>query len=66
MNFEEFLDKEIIIKQIKSGSKFKANQKGCLVGLGLRGIGSSTKIKASNEVIGMIKKISHVLKVSLA
>mgnify|MGYP000458654458 FL=1 len=65
MQFEEFLNKKITVSQIKSGAKFNKRQQGTLIGLGLRGIGSSSTFQASNEIIGMIKKVAHVIKVSL-
>jgi ribosomal protein L30/L7E len=66
MLFDEFLNKEIIVSQVKSGSKFNKRQQGTLIGLGLRGIGSSSNLKASDAVIGMIRKVGSVVKVSLA
>lgn len=64
MKLENFLNKKVKITQIKSGSKFNAKQKGSLVGLGLRGIGSSSELTATQAVIGMIKKVGHALKIS--
>ncbi|MBM3580292.1 MAG: 50S ribosomal protein L30 [Alphaproteobacteria bacterium] len=64
MKLENFLNKKVKITQTKSGSKFNAKQKGSLVGLGLRGIGSSSELTATQAVIGMIKKVGHVLKIS--
>ncbi len=66
MQFDNLLDKQIIVTQVKGGSKFTDRQKGNLIGLGLRGIGSSAKLKASKEVIGMIKKIAHAITVQIA
>ena len=66
MQFDNFLNKKIIVTQIKSGSKFNDRQKGNLIGLGLRGIGTASTLQASKEIIGMIKKVAHAIKVSLA
>ncbi|MBU6141315.1 MAG: 50S ribosomal protein L30 [Proteobacteria bacterium] len=63
MKLENFLDKKIVITQIKSGLKFNNRQKGTLIGLGLRGIGSSSELIATQSVFGMIKKISHAIKI---
>jgi len=63
MELKNLLNKKITVTQVKGGSKLSLRQKGNLVGLGLRGIGSSSKLVATNPVIGMIKKVSHLLKV---
>ena len=56
MKIEHYLNKTIKITQVKGGSKLNARQKGSLIGLGLRGIGS-------NSVLGMIRKIYHIIKI---
>ena len=61
---EHYLNKKVKITQIKGGSKLNARQKGSLVGLGLRGIGTFFEIKVDNSVLGMIKKVQHVIKIS--
>lgn len=62
----EFLDKKVIISQVRSESKLTTKQKGSLIGLGLRGIGSSSNLNATKEVLGMVKKVNHIVKISLA
>jgi ribosomal protein L30 len=64
MKIENYLNKKIKITQVKGGSKLNARQKGSLVGLGLRGIGSSSEVTADNSILGMIRKIYHVIKIS--
>ena len=64
MKIENYLNKKIKITQVKGGSKLNARQKGSLVGLGLRGIGTFFEIKVDNSVLGMIKKVHHVIKIS--
>lgn len=66
MQLDNFLNKEIVVKQVKGGSKLNDRQKGSLVGLGLRGIGSKSSVSCSPAVLGMVKKVQHVIKVSLA
>ena len=63
---KEFLNKKIIVTQVKGGSKLNDRQKGNLIGLGLRGIGSSSQLNASEAVLGMVKKVEHIVKISLA
>ncbi len=64
MKLENFLNKKVTITQIKSGLKFNDRQKGSLIGLGLRGIGSSSELTVTQAVLGMIKKVSHVIKIN--
>jgi large subunit ribosomal protein L30 len=66
MQFDEFINKKIVVSQVKSGSKFNKRQQGTLIGLGLRGIGSSSTFQGSQEIVGMIRKVGHAVKVSLA
>lgn len=66
MSIKDFLDKKVIVEQIRSSSKLDKKQKGCLVGLGLRGIGSKSELKCDQSVFGMIKKVEHIIKIKLA
>ena len=66
MQLDNFLNKKILVKQVKGGSKLTDRQKGSLIGLGLRGIGSDSTLACSASVLGMVKKVQHVIKVSLA
>ncbi len=63
---ENFLNKKIIVKQVKGGSKFNDRQKGSLIGLGLRGVGTESALNCTKEVAGMIKKVNHAITISLA
>jgi len=65
LHLNSFLNKKITITQAKSEAKLNDRQKGNLVGLGLRGIGSSSVITCSDCVIGMLKKVNHLVKISL-
>ena len=64
MELKHFLNKKITVSQVKGGSKLNDRQKGSLVGLGLRGIGTSVELTADNAVLGMIRKISHIVKIN--
>ena len=64
MKFDNFLNKKVTITQVKGGSKLTDKVKGNLIGLGLRGIGSSVEVVVNASVLGMIKKIGHVIKIS--
>lgn len=64
MKINDLLDKTVTLTQVRSGSKFTKKQKGNLLGLGLRGIGSSVELKCNQPILGMIRKISHVIKIT--
>jgi large subunit ribosomal protein L30 len=66
IKLDSFLNKKVTVTQIKGGSKLNDRQKGNLIGLGLRGIGSSVSLDCSQPVLGMIRKIAHIVKISLA
>lgn len=63
MKLENFLNKKITVTQVKGGSKLNDRQKGNLIGLGLRGIGSSSELTATQAVLGMIKKVGHIVEI---
>ncbi len=64
MKLENFLNKNIVVTQVKSESKLTAKLRGSLIGLGLRGIGSSSKLLATNAVLGMVRKTAHLIKIN--
>jgi large subunit ribosomal protein L30 len=64
MKLDNYLNKNITITQIKSGSKLTKKQAQNIIGLGLRGIGSSTQVKVDNSILGMIRKIQQIIKIS--
>ena len=66
IELKKLANKAVVVTQIKSESKLTQRQRATLVGLGLRGIGSSFKLKATEPVIGMIKKVAHIVKVEAA
>lgn len=65
MQSKNFLNKKIKVTQIKSDSKLNPRQKSNLIGLGLRGIGTSSNLKATLPIIGMIERVNHVVEVSV-
>lgn len=65
MKLDEFLNKKVVVKQVKGGLKLNERQKANLIGLGLRKIGSSATLQCDNSVLGMIRKVSHILNISL-
>jgi large subunit ribosomal protein L30 len=63
---QNFLNKKIIVTQVKGGSKLNPRQKGNIIGLGLRGIGTSSTLVGTEAVLGMVKKVEHIVKISQA
>jgi len=55
--------KKIRITQIGSGNGQKPGQQATLIGLGLNKIRRSVDKVATPEVLGMVDKIKHLLKV---
>jgi len=62
MNLDVLKGKEIIVEQTGSSIACSDKQKGTLKGLGLRKIGSKSELKATDEVIGMLRKVAHLVK----
>ena len=56
-------DKTIRITQVASGNGRKPGQQATLIGLGLNKISKTIEIKATPEVLGMVRKVAHLLKV---
>ena len=57
---------QIKVKQVKSSIKRLQNQKRTLAALGLRGIGKEVIHDATPNILGMIKKVEHLVSVSEA
>jgi large subunit ribosomal protein L30 len=55
--------KKIKITQIKSGIDRSERQKQTLVALGLNKLHASREVTATPQILGMINKVSHLVKV---
>jgi len=53
----------IKITQIKSKIKRLKNQKNTLKAIGLGKINKNIKVRKNNKILGMIKKIKHLIKI---
>jgi len=53
----------IKITQVKSGIDRSERQKKTLVALGLRKLNASREVEATPQILGMVKKVSHLVKV---
>jgi large subunit ribosomal protein L30 len=55
--------KRIRITQVKSGIDRNETAKRTLVALGLRKLNSSAEVEATPQIIGMVKRVAHLVKV---
>ncbi|MCZ2224046.1 MAG: 50S ribosomal protein L30 [Chitinophagales bacterium] len=55
--------KKIRITQIKSGIDRSERQKQTLIALGLKKINASRELEATPQILGMVNKVSHLVKV---
>jgi large subunit ribosomal protein L30 len=54
---------KIKVTQIKSGIDRSERQKLTLQALGLNKINASKEVEATPQILGMVKKVSHLVKV---
>ena len=54
---------KIKITQIKSGIDRSERQKLTLKALGLKKLNSSKEVEATPQILGMVEKVSHLVKV---
>lgn len=55
--------KKLKIKQIKSGIDRPERQKLTLKALGIRRMNSPVVVEATPQILGMIKKVNHLIQV---
>lgn len=55
--------KKIKITQIKSGIDRPERQKKTLAALGLRKLNATKEVDATSQILGMIQKVTHLVKV---
>lgn len=55
---------KIKVTQVKSSIKRLRSQKRTLEALGLRGIGKEITHKATPNILGMIEKVKHLVKIT--
>ena len=57
--------KRILVKQIRSSSGRTVREKETLKSLGLGAIGKKKEHNATGAVLGMIRKVEHIVTISL-
>ena len=54
---------KIKITQVKSGIDRSERQKQTLIALGLKKLNASKEVEATPQILGMVIKVSHLVKV---
>lgn len=54
---------KIKVTQVRSANKRTIDQKQTLVGLGIKGMNSSSVLENTPSVMGMVTKVRHLLKI---
>jgi large subunit ribosomal protein L30 len=55
--------KKIKITQVKSGIDRSERQKQTLIALGLKKLNASREVEVTPQILGMINKVTHLVKV---
>ena len=55
--------KKIKITQVKSGIDRSERQKQTLIALGLRKLNATKEVEPPQQILGMVNKVSHLIKV---
>ena len=55
--------KKIKITQVKSGIDRSERQKQTLIALGLKKVNATKEVEATPQILGMVHKVSHLVKV---
>ena len=55
--------KKIKITQVKSGIDRSERQKQTLIALGLKKVNAFKEVEATPQILGMVNKVSHLVKV---
>ena len=58
--------KKIKVTQVKSVIDRSERQKRTMVALGLKKINSTVEVEATPQILGMVNKVSHLVKVEEA
>ena len=53
----------IKIKQVRSTIKSPADQKATIIALGFRRLNQTIEKEATPQILGMVRKVNHLLKV---
>jgi len=54
---------KIKITQVKSGIDRSERQKQTLIALGLKKLNATKEVEATPQILGMVNKVSHLVKV---
>lgn len=63
VDFNKLKNKTVQVKQTGSAIGCDKRQRGTLKGLGLRKIGGTVELKCTPEIIGMLRKVNHIIEI---
>lgn len=66
VNLPVMAEQTIRIKQVRSGIDRPKRQKATLIALGLRRMNQVVEHQASPQILGMVKKVEHLVEVEQA
>jgi large subunit ribosomal protein L30 len=66
VNLPVMAEQTIRIKQVRSGIDRPKRQKATLIALGLRRMNQVVEHQATPQILGMVKKVEHLVKVEQA
>ena len=55
--------KKVKITQVKSGIDRSERQKQTLIALGLKKLNATKEVEATPQILGMVAKVNHLIKV---
>lgn len=65
MKFEEIDGKDIVVTQIKSELGYAKDQVQTLKALGLKGVNTTSELKCTKAIYGMLNKVKHLIDVKI-
>ena len=65
MSLEKLEGKDIIVSQVKSSIGYAEDQRQTLTGLGLKGVNSTSELKCTKSIYGMLSKVRHLIDVKI-
>ncbi len=65
LKFEELDGKTILVSQVKSELGYAEDQKQTLKALGLKGVNTTSELKCTKSVYGMLNKVKHLIDIKI-
>ena len=65
LKFEELDGKTILVSQVKSELGYAEDQKQTWKALGLKGVNTTSELKCTKSVYGMLNKVKHLIDIKI-